>query len=244
MSRQRGRRTPRPFLTFLIFLTASTRASPCPGGVAKYCPPAGPRRAASCGQHKRSGAARPMRIHGPRADSGLAALRCVRWRTGPARLPIFGQSWGGLAIHYLRLWAIAAAVTVSPHRRPALRPRTGALPPLQFLQLLGLARMAQGLQHLVEFAVEHLLQLVQRQLDAVVGEPSLREVVGADAVAALATADQALAQRGLLGGAFAAFLFLQARLQHLQGPGLVAVLAAAVLAFGDDAGGQVHHAHG
>ena len=77
-----------------------------------------------------------------------------------------------------------------------------------------------------------------------VRQPPLREVVGADAVAAVAAADQALAQRGLLGGALAALFLLDARLQHLQRLGLVAVLAAAVLAFGHDAGGQVHHAHG
>ncbi len=114
----------------------------------------------------------------------------------------------------------------------------------QLGQLLGLAGVLQGLQHLVQVAFHDGQQLVQREVDAVVGQAPLREVVGADAVAAVAAADQALARGGLLGGAFAAFLFLDARLQHLQRLGLVAVLAAAVLAFGHDAGGQVHHAHG
>src|SRR3989344_5270985 len=115
---------------------------------------------------------------------------------------------------------------------------------LQLFELFGLAGVGQGLQHIAQVAFHHLQQLVQREVDAVVREPPLREVVGADAVAAVAAADQALAQSGLLGGAFAALLFLDTCLQHLQRLGLVAVLAAAVLAFGHDAGGQVDHTHG
>ena len=47
----------------------------------------------------------------------------------------------------------------------------------------------------------------------------------------------------VLGGALAAVLFLDARRQHLQRLGLVAVLAAVVLALGDDAGRDVRDAH-
>jgi hypothetical protein len=93
--------------------------------------------------------------------------------------------------------------------------------------------------HVVEIAVEDGLQLVQRQVDAVVGEPALREVVGPDPVAAVAAADQALARRGFLRGAFVAVLVAQPRRQHRHRLGLVAVLRAVVLALGDDAGRQV-----
>ena len=102
----------------------------------------------------------------------------------------------------------------------------------------------QGLHHLVQITFHDQPELVERQVDAVVGQATLREVVGADAVAAIPAADQPLAFGRFLGGAFAAFLVLQAGLQHLQGLGLVAVLAASILAFRDQAGGQVHHAHG
>ena len=77
-----------------------------------------------------------------------------------------------------------------------------------------------------------------------IGQAALREVVGANAVAAVARANQALAQGGFFGFALFALFLLNTRLQHLQGLGLVAVLAAAVLALGHDARGQVHHAHG
>ncbi len=72
----------------------------------------------------------------------------------------------------------------------------------------------------------------------------LREVVGADAVAAVAAADQALARGRFLGGAFAAVLVAQPRRQHRHRLGLVAVLAAVVLAFGHQPGGQVGDADG
>ena len=48
----------------------------------------------------------------------------------------------------------------------------------------------QRLDDLVErLAVEHLVELVERQVDAVVGDPPLRKIVGADALGAVAGAD-------------------------------------------------------
>ena len=43
------------------------------------------------------------------------------------------------------------------------------------------------------FAGDHLRQLVERQVDAVVGDAALRKIVGADALAAVAGADLLLA---------------------------------------------------
>ena len=100
------------------------------------------------------------------------------------------------------------------------------------------------MQHFVQVAFHHGGQFVEREVDAVVAHAALRKVVGADAVAAVAAAYQALARGRFFGGALAALFFLQARLQHLQRARLVAVLAAAVLAFGHQARGQVNHAHG
>ena len=59
----------------------------------------------------------------------------------------------------------------------------------------------QRLDHVAQIAFHDAQELVQRQIDAVVREAALREVVGADAVAAVAAADQALALGGVLGGA-------------------------------------------
>ena len=109
-----------------------------------------------------------------------------------------------------------------------------------------LLRCLVGLQrrdHITQIAFHDAQQLVQREVDAVVGEPPLREVVGADAVAAVAGADQAFALGGVFGGALAAVFFLDARGQYAQCLRFVAVLAASVLAFGDDAGGQMGDAH-
>jgi hypothetical protein len=77
----------------------------------------------------------------------------------------------------------------------------------------------------------------------VVGDAALREVVGADALGAVAGADQALARAGDLLLLLARLRVLDARRQHRHGLRLVAVLRAVVLAFDDDAGRQVGDAH-
>ena len=76
-----------------------------------------------------------------------------------------------------------------------------------------------------------------------VGETSLRKVIGPDAIAAVTAADQAFAGGRFLGRAFGALSLGDARGQHLQSPGFVAMLTAVVLTLGDDAGGQVGDAH-
>jgi hypothetical protein len=43
----------------------------------------------------------------------------------------------------------------------------------QFCQQLGLARMLQGLDHIAQIAFHHGQQLVQREVDAVVGQAAL-----------------------------------------------------------------------
>ena len=59
----------------------------------------------------------------------------------------------------------------------------------------------------------------------------------ADALRAVAAADQAFAGGGFLGLLLAHLDILDARRQHAHGRGFVGVLRAAVLAFRDDAGG-------
>ena len=51
----------------------------------------------------------------------------------------------------------------------------------------------QRLDHTVQVAVQHTLQITQRQADAVIGHTILREVVGAYLFAAVTAADLALA---------------------------------------------------
>src|SRR5690348_13894770 len=76
-----------------------------------------------------------------------------------------------------------------------------------------------------------------------VGDPALGKIVGADALGAVARADQRLARGGFLRLLLAQLLVLDARQQHREGLFLVLVLRARVLAFHDDAGGQVRDAH-
>ena len=74
--------------------------------------------------------------------------------------------------------------------------------------------MAQCLHGLTQVAFHDGVELVERQVDAMVRPTSLRKVVGADAVTAVATADQAFAQGRVFGGTLGALFFLNARCQH------------------------------
>src|SRR5439155_11331088 len=61
--------------------------------------------------------------------------------------------------------------------------------PTVAFELLGLVMRDQRVDDVVDLAVHHAVELVKVQTDAVVGEPVLREVVGADFLAAVARAD-------------------------------------------------------
>ena len=74
------------------------------------------------------------------------------------------------------------------------------------------------------FAHHHPVELVERQVDAVVGEATLREIVGADALRAVARADLRLARRGALLVGAAALHVVEAGAQDLHGAGPVLVL--------------------
>ena len=76
-----------------------------------------------------------------------------------------------------------------------------------------------------------------------VGHPALREVVGADALGAVAAADHRLPRLGLGAMRLAAHLLVDARAQHIHRLGAVAVLAALVLHGDDDTRRQVSQAH-
>src|SRR5262245_65323873 len=59
-------------------------------------------------------------------------------------------------------------------------------------ELLHLVLGGKCADQIVELAVHDALDLVEREVDAVVGHPALGEVVGADALRAVAGADQEL----------------------------------------------------
>ena len=86
----------------------------------------------------------------------------------------------------------------------------------------------------VEVALHGLIELVQRQVDAVVGHAVLRKVVRANPLAAISRADLQLALRGAGIVQFLRPLFEQPAAQDPHGAGLVLVLALFILAFDDE----------
>src|SRR5262249_56338437 len=76
----------------------------------------------------------------------------------------------------------------------------------------------QGVDDLVQRApFHHLVELVEREVDAMVGDAALGEIVGADAFAAVAAADLALAVGGARLVAALALGVVQAGAQGLAG---------------------------
>src|SRR5438445_7008812 len=142
----------------------------------------------------------------------------------------------------------------SPHSRskpPIVAPVSTAFtpdPPSALFgergELLGLVLCEQRLRQLGKVAVHDVVDLVKGETDAVVGDPSLRKIVGADAFGTVARADQGFARRGFLRLLFAPLFVLDARREHRERLFLVLVLRARVLAFHDDAGRKMRDAHG
>src|SRR5262249_4264225 len=76
----------------------------------------------------------------------------------------------------------AARVARSDHSRPL----PSQLGNVIALQALGLMPGDQGLQQLVQIAVDDAVELVQGETDAVIGHAILREIIGADLLRAFA----------------------------------------------------------
>jgi hypothetical protein len=108
---------------------------------------------------------------------------------------------------------------------------------------LGLMLCGKRRADFVEIPVHDVVDLVEREIDAVVGHAALREVVGADAIRPVARADEALPLRGLFLGRLLHLLLLDARGEHAPGLLAVLVLAAAVLALDHDARRKVREPH-
>ena len=97
----------------------------------------------------------------------------------------------------------------------------------------------QRVRHLVEGgAGHHVLQPVEGQVDAVVGEPTLREVVGADALGAVAGADLGPAVGRPRGVLLPALLVVEPRPQQSHRARPVLVLRALLLDEDDGVGRQ------
>ena len=102
----------------------------------------------------------------------------------------------------------------------------------------------ERLDHFVELSLHDLVELVESQSDAVVGQSVLGEVVGPDPLAAVAGSDQAASLVGSLLVGFLLLGFEQSAAKHSQGLGPILVLALFVLALHDGIGWQVRDADG
>src|SRR5262252_2887494 len=109
------------------------------------------------------------------------------------------------------------------------------------------ARLMLCYQSIYQFvergAFQHLIELVQRQADAMVGDAPLREVIGADALRAIARANLALALRSPRLGRLLTLELIETRAQHLHGEAAVLVLRF-LGRNNDNAGWQMRDAHG
>src|SRR5690606_4521948 len=109
-------------------------------------------------------------------------------------------------------------------------------------QLFGLVLLLQCADQLLQSSVHDLGQLVEREIDAMVGDPALREIVSADAFGTIARADLELARASLGLLALVALSGGQAGFEQRQGARAILVLRAFVLALDHDAGRQVSDA--
>ena len=107
----------------------------------------------------------------------LSVAACGGHRRSAASAVVVGHAGAGVVPGALWLRDVAAlsgATSAGPVRSGCAGNRLGVL------QGFGPVVGGEGLAHLGEVAVEHLRQPVGREADAVVGDPVLREVVGAN----------------------------------------------------------------
>src|SRR5437667_11738955 len=95
-----------------------------------------------------------------------------------------------------------------------------------FSLIIGGQRVDNG----IELAIHHLVELMQRQADAMVGDAVLREVVRPDLLAAVAGADHGTPLRPYLFLLLLELHLIEARAEHAQRLGAILNLRFFVLA--------------
>src|SRR5690606_15205133 len=101
-------------------------------------------------------------------------------------------------------------------------------------QLIRAVLARERIDHLVELAFENPVELVQREVDAVIGHASLREVVRANTLRSIPRADEALAARGRLALALRDLGVAQPGREERHRARAILMLGALVLALDDD----------
>src|SRR5450432_209612 len=111
------------------------------------------------------------------------------------------------------------------------------------LKFFRLVVRGERLDQRLNFPVHHLLELVDGEADAVVGKPVLREIVGADFLAAVAGADHCFALLGQRGLLFFHLEFVETAAQHEHAFFAILDLRFFVLATDDRIRRNVRDAH-
>src|SRR4051812_24851404 len=102
---------------------------------------------------------------------------------------------------------------------------------LPALQPLLLIEILERLDHFLHIARRDRVEFVKRQIDAVIGQAILRVVVSADALAAVAGADERAALFGTLVMQVLLLALVEPAAQDAHGAVVVLVLAPFILAF-------------
>src|SRR3990172_4645511 len=117
--------------------------------------------------------------------------------------------------------------------------RAGSVAVGDVRQPLGLVGRDEGVDEAIQLAVHHPGQARQVEMDAMVGHPVLRKVVGPDLVGSIARPDHRAAGHGIRLALPAVLGVLEAGPPGGRGPCLVLILALFVLDLDDQAGRQV-----
>src|ERR1019366_7266891 len=136
--------------------------------------------------------------------------------------------------------AVSRGTAIPPSSRmraPCCNAVCNVIPPLVdrslfrlLLHLLALVMGDEGIEDGIHFAFHHEIELMQRQADAVIAHAILREVVGADFLAAVAGAHHALAPRAQHGLLLFEPQLIKTGTQHPFGLGAIFNLRFFVLA--------------
>src|SRR5262245_46165911 len=136
--------------------------------------------------------------------------------------------------------ALASRARNSPMRLSTV----SAAIPVAAGEQLGMMLRDQRLDQLLERRpLHHQLELVEREIDAVVGHPPLWEIIGPDALRAIARADLTTTNCRSFGIKPVPLTLIQLGSQDLQRLGLVLVLRFLVLLADHDAGRQMGDPH-
>src|SRR5436853_3558948 len=186
-----------------------------------------PTLSASSGLSVRSGRARTCAADSARTAPSSRRASSPAFST-PARLSCAVACRSAAPSVSCATVTVTSRITVLVHRRQRARLMLGDECVDQFVE--------RG-------ALEHLLELVQRQADAMIGDASLGEIVGADALRAVAGADLALALRGPRIRRFLPLLLVEPGAQDLHGEAAVLMLRL-FRRDDDEAGRQMRDADG